>query len=280
MGVVGRKRWPARLAVGIAAIILAGGLAGASGHAQAAGTAPPASTSSTALEGSGGVVFISAANAWTIGGQGGRGGFLHWNGKKWSPVPGPKLKVESIAALTAVSADSIWAVGDFLNSHGDFVPLVLHWNGKSWNRSMGVPAVPDAYLDAVAVAGNEVWAVGGTDVANPSSPPLILRLTGGRWYVVPAPANDAVLHGLAMTGPASGWAGGEGGGQYAKNSGLVLHWNGSGWSQHPGHERRSLRPGVGGWRKFRGQHGAQRPLERQDLADGPGSSTEERVGPA
>src|ERR1700677_2857959 len=122
MGVVGRISWRGRLAVTVAAITLAvGALAGAS----------RAGTAAAAVGQSGGVIVISHTDAWAVV-AGTTGQFLHWNGKKWSPVQGPKLNGEDLVSLAAVSASSIWAVGGFVNAHGSFVPLALHWNGKRW----------------------------------------------------------------------------------------------------------------------------------------------------
>ena len=218
-----KRSWPARLAVSIAAVILAaGGLAVAGSNARAVGPAVRASHISSVPAQSGGVILISHTDGWAAGGLTGQ--FLHWNGKKWSPVQAPKVNGENITWLAGASADNIWAVGSFVSSQGPGAPLVLHWNGKHWSRDLSVPDVHGS-LYSVAVTGTDVWAVGGIDGTSGFGPPLILHRTGGHWHLMPAAAPNGVLLGLAMTGHTSGWAGGISAGTKP----MLLHWNGSRW---------------------------------------------------
>jgi hypothetical protein len=221
---MGKRSWPVRLAVSIAAVILATcGFAVAGPNAKAVGPAVRASHISSVVPAqSGGVILISHTDGWAAAGL--SGNFLHWNGKKWSPVQAPKATGENIIWLAGASAGSIWAVGYFVTPQGGAEPLVLHWNGKHWSRALGVPEV-HGELDSVAVTGNDVWGVGGINGTTGFGPPLILHLTGGHWHVVPAAAPDGVLSGLAMTGRSSGWAGGFSAGTRE----MMLHWNGSRW---------------------------------------------------
>jgi hypothetical protein len=56
----------------------------------------------------------------------------HWNGNRWKVIPSPNPQsgyLNILNAASAVSRDSIWAVGttDYAST------LVVHWNGTSWS---------------------------------------------------------------------------------------------------------------------------------------------------
>jgi hypothetical protein len=57
----------------------------------------------------------------------------HWNGNRWKVIPSPNPPSDYLNVLdaaSAVSRDSIWAVGttDYAST------LVAHWNGTSWSH--------------------------------------------------------------------------------------------------------------------------------------------------
>jgi hypothetical protein len=49
-----------------------------------------------------------------------------------SPSPGPLGSF--LDAVTATSANNVWAVGDYETSGPIIHTLILHWNGKAWTR--------------------------------------------------------------------------------------------------------------------------------------------------
>jgi hypothetical protein len=115
----------------------------------------------------------------------------HYDGTSWSVVPspnvGPNSKYQSnkLWGVTAVSANDIWAYGEYLaaSGSGDQSTLLLHWNGTSWSLA----ACPDPITGSGTVQGDilwggvvtgpgSVWIVGAEDVGIET---LVLHTTGG-----------------------------------------------------------------------------------------------------
>lgn len=141
-----------------------------------------------------GVVAISASNAWAVGFYEKRTTSFrtlveHWNGSTWKVVPSPNADAgeNTLAAVAAVSASDIWAVGyrhgPGASGGGARKTLVEHWGGKKWrivpSPSPG-PASGDGFLFGVAAASaGQVWAVG----SEPSrfSSTLAIQWKGANW---------------------------------------------------------------------------------------------------
>ena len=143
------------------------------------------------------LVAITASNAWAVGfyeksTTSFRTLVEHWNGSNWSVVPSPNADSgeNALAAVAAVSASDIWAVG---YRHGPGAPgggdrktLVEHWDGVKWrivkSPSPG-PARGDGFLFGVAAASaGRAWAV-GTEPSRFSST-LAIGWNGMKWQTV------------------------------------------------------------------------------------------------
>ncbi len=182
----------------------------------------------------------SPTNAWAVGaygpsdGTGNRILVLHWNGKRWTQLPGamPSSTVGN-SALYSVSADSptdAWAVGV-----GD-LPLTLHWDGKHWRRIKN-GARPGAVLQTVAAQDpRHAWAA-GIDLG--SSTAVVLRWNGTNWSQVHAPVpSSSTFAGISASPTGAAWAVGD----YLDPTGspltLTEHWVRSRWlpvlSPNPG----------------------------------------------
>src|SRR5262249_58628362 len=80
----------------------------------------------------------------------------HWNGRNWSVVTSPNASAQNnlLAGVTAISADDVWAVGDFQTTSGAgtvFQTLTEHWNGTAWSIVASPNgAGPGAGLNSVA----------------------------------------------------------------------------------------------------------------------------------
>ncbi|HUJ07169.1 MAG TPA: hypothetical protein VLX31_13765 [Streptosporangiaceae bacterium] len=76
------------------------------------------------------VAATSATSAWAAGLTFARTRtsslLLRWNGTRWTRVPCPG---KGLTGLTAITADSAWAVGTAGTG-----PLILHWNGIRWKQ--------------------------------------------------------------------------------------------------------------------------------------------------
>src|SRR5579864_2913477 len=98
----------------------------AGGGWQVVPTVP--ATSSMTLRG---IAALSAHDVWAVGGDGGNGGFMHWDGRRWQESPGavlsPDFSVSGILqGVAASAADDVWAAGT-LSNRGALSPLMEHW---------------------------------------------------------------------------------------------------------------------------------------------------------
>jgi len=159
----------------------------------------------------------------------------HWNGTTWSQASYPEPAQGQFAAVAAISADDVWAVGH-IGSGPLTETLIENWNGQQWTI---VPSnVPDdlGTLEGVAATGpDDAWAVGYTQ-SGPGGDyeSLILHWNGQQWSVVPSPnpTGQTDLWRVAAASPRDAWAVG-----YTNPNTCsplcgtaTLHWNGTRWA--------------------------------------------------
>jgi hypothetical protein len=195
-----------------------------------------------ARDGLTGVTATSPSSAWAVGeytaGSTERALILHWNGRAWrqaaSPNPGG-THGSALTAVTAVSASSIWAVGEYWTATAEKT-MVLHWNGRLW-RHVASPnaggSSPNGALAGVAFGSKSTaWASGSYFTASSVQHTLTEHWNGRRWRIVASPdpsgpAQASVLAAIAAAGPRA-WAVG-----YASTGHtyfpLALRWNGASW---------------------------------------------------
>ena len=157
----------------------------------------------------------------------------------WNVVPSPNGGPDNqLYGVTAVSTTDAWAVGGYINSHGNNQTLIEHWNGRTWTivASPNVARDYNILYGVVAVSTNDVWAVGAYDGSNGNNQALIEHWNGKTWTVVSSPdiGIGSSLHGMAVVSPTTIWAVG-----YAVNAQgieqtLIEQWNGTRWSVVPG----------------------------------------------
>jgi hypothetical protein len=203
-----------------------------------------------------GVATAGPDDVWAVGNTatGDSGGTLieHWDGNAWaivaSPAPQPRpLSGEpysSLDAVTTVSAEDAWAVGEVANvaPAGASNTLVEHWDGNVWSvisspdviaNDSGEPF--DHLLSVAANSPSDVWAVGirgeGAGIEGQGDHTLVEHWDGQSWQVA-VTADVGTwnrLHGVAV------WSGGalvvgsyqnESGGT---PSGLIEQWDGTSW---------------------------------------------------
>jgi len=185
------------------------------------------------------VTATSARDAWAVGGLSGHVGgavLLHWNGRTWSQVPtglGPGSGVGSVAAVTARDA---WAMGTSYHYHViDDADLILHWNGTTWTRVRDGEYI--GIMNVAAVSAQNAWAVGtgfephvgvGRGVR-------MIHWNGKTWQPQPglSMARGIQLTAVGASSASNVWAAGSAWGIDHRGAAgvLVLHWNGSHWSQ-------------------------------------------------
>jgi hypothetical protein len=166
-----------------------------------------------------------------------------WDGTQWSVFPGPTFAAgdaASLTAMTAISANDIWAVGSLLSDGGELLNFLFeHWDGTAWTATDTLSG--DAFLLAVSAdATNDVWAVGFTGPENDNSRTLVMHYDGTIWQTVPSPSvgkGASQLNGVLALAPNDVWAVGfstpVAPPKSAATLTLVEHWDGTNWTVIP-----------------------------------------------
>jgi hypothetical protein len=155
---------------------------------------------------------------------------LHFDGTFWTVVPmqqpSPGPVTPTIAAVTPVSANSAWAVGEDIGA-GTAIggsTLIEHWNGTRWSIVPSPTPGGDPFLTGVAArSATDVYAVGNEMPSVNGGPQqsLILRWNGSAWSAdsVPTAGGFSPLSAAAtFPGAASEWAVGTS----SSDQGLIL----------------------------------------------------------
>lgn len=179
------------------------------------------------------VAFASTNDVWAVGVGRGETLILHWDGTSWSISPSPSNDAggSSLASVGVVSANNVWAVGQY-DSNGNTGNLIVHWDGSSWKvvLSPNIPTGNNTLNDVAVVSANDVWAVGNY-YENGISKNLVLHWDGAAWNVVPSPnvgTGNNTLTSVQASASNDIWAAGEGDGKA-----LLLHWDSTTWSIVP-----------------------------------------------
>ena len=170
-------------------------------------TVPDPGTSGNSLEGIAGTApnDIWAVGYYTISGEKGVLGHplaMHYNGTTWTQTEMPASGTGTfLHAVTAVSANDVWAVG---SKNGYHEPVAYHWNGSTWSEVPTGAAAGSGNNILYAVAGsaaNQVWAVGYTS-AGSQAQPLVLRWNGTAFSTESVPQLEfgGLLNAVATTG--------------------------------------------------------------------------------
>lgn len=186
-----------------------------------------------------GIVAIAANNIWAVGGYNDASNasltlIEHWNGTSWNVVPSPNVPSvgNGLAAISAVSATDIWAVGTVSGNSG-YQTLIEHWNGSAW--SIKSKLLIGQLAAVAAIASNNVWAVGSVSSTN-NIQTLIEHWNGSTWGIVSSSGPGLAinrLNGVAAIAANNIWAVGEDTNSSAPSAEfnpLIVHWNGVKWS--------------------------------------------------
>ncbi len=185
------------------------------------------------------VYMISSNDGWAVGNRTGAttNGWilLGWNGAGWGrfAVDTAPTVAQNLNAVYTISSNDGWAVGNRTGAATNGW-ILLRWNGAGWSR-FAVDTAPTIAQNLNAVylvsGGNDGWAVGDSNGARP----VVLRWNlpcgggagTGTWNDCTngIPAVNQNLNSVFMVGADDGWAAGDGG--------LLLHWNGTAWTQIP-----------------------------------------------
>lgn len=127
----------------------------------------------------------------------------HWNGRSWRNTPLPEIKHGSLNAVTIVSPNDIWAVGeqwtdiDPRTDELDTRPLAMRWNGRSWRKVPTKPLGLGSFTHVAPDGRGGVWAALG---------PRLAHYSNGSWTTTRAPLGTRVSDLARTPGTTTLWA--------------------------------------------------------------------------
>jgi hypothetical protein len=156
-----------------------------------------------------------------------------WTGGQQPPDPGGTDHNHILRGVAVLSPCNAWAVGDYDPEQ----TLIEHWDGASWAQVPSPGPGTEARLTAVsAVTAHGLWAVGqyfdGSALRT-----LTVHWNGSAWTQVPSPnVSGSTLDDLVAVHATSAtdvWAVGSYHNGNNVSQTLILHWDGSAWTQVP-----------------------------------------------
>ena len=156
--------------------------------------------------------MISPTDIWAVGSNGAK----RWDGSRWHDMSSPLNDLHDVGAL---SPNDVWAVG---------TSGIVHWDGTAWSWSC--TEWYENYTRVEVLGPNDVWAAGYAYIG--PTVPWVMHWDGASWTDLEPPFVhfSNFVQGLSVRSSNDAWAVG-----YAGTSqdrfGVILHWNGTGWSQ-------------------------------------------------
>lgn len=142
---------------------------------------------------------------WAVGGG---GAIVRRTAAGWGPVESDTGT--NLRAIMGSSAQDVWALGEGIGTH---------WDGTTWTQR----ASPNTPVAAIWVlASDDVWAV-GTELSH---------WTGTGWATIPTPTPAITMRAIWGASATNVFAVGD--------SGTILRWNGSVWTQMISNTTRGL----------------------------------------
>lgn len=152
-----------------------------------------------------------------------------------------RTKSNGLNAIDGVSADDAWAVGAASQSYTPgpsfgFTMFAVHWDGERWTLDQTMPRTELTELyDVEMIATDDAWAVGYI-TGDGTNQPLIMRYDGAAWTRVDLPrypGRGALLRAVVARAADDVYALGVIDRYPDDNIPLVLHYDGSGWTETP-----------------------------------------------
>lgn len=174
-------------------------------------------------------------------------------GNGWQTLVSPQVgtRTNTFRGLAALRDNSLWCVGNWGNTAGQFRILLQKWNGSSWTTfNVPSPGAIDSLEDIVAFSDTNVYAVGYWYHPIEGTQPLIMHFNGAGWTQVQLPLfpdGMCELRAVTARGPNDIHASGT----YTDAEGVprpfILHFDGRSWTQTA-----PLGPFGAGYEWFRG----------------------------
>jgi hypothetical protein len=191
------------------------------------------------------VAAVSSSNVWAVGEQFDRGTATtlieHWNGQRWSAVPSPDASPVSgaqnkLTAITASSANDIWAVGEVQGQPSGRWTLIEHWDGRHWQLvpDQGNQFQEGTLLSVTAFSAGNVWAAGNTPTLGGPMPTsaLLEHWDGQRWRsTISSPGLTIVS--ISAISSTDIWAIGNARNSQGQTATEMARWDGHLWHSVP-----------------------------------------------
>jgi hypothetical protein len=193
------------------------------------------------------VTIVSEKNVWAVGHYPQNGLsktlILHWDGNQWEVISSPNIEGTDnyLYGVVSISDDDIWALGHAGPTADQIITMALHWDGISW-KLVDVPDLGPVIAASSDSTGN-IWVVNNNITAKNMLGSAVRRSGDGRWDVIPMPqVTQPALHSVSALSSDDVWAVGVKWSGYPPDAepnqiatrSLVLHWDGSNWSEVPG----------------------------------------------
>ena len=184
----------------------------------------------------------AGTDAWAVGTNGGAWWSESWNGTTWTHDTVVNQSADyfaGVSSVVAVSASNVWeAASQTFDGGGlDTNASMVHWNGTHWTTTM-VGGTNGSPAGITAAGPSSLWAAGtwqkeGEYYPRGAIQPAIWHSTGGAWTFTKPFAPYTTDHYLtAVAAPTSSdvWAVGFRYSTGPSTRTLIVHWNGSAWS--------------------------------------------------
>jgi hypothetical protein len=200
--------------------------------------------------------------AWAVGSdvENHNAGTAHWDGTSWSkvPTPRPDVSIDAQPVLYSVdgnSTDDLWAVGSAYDGNTDIsTAFAQHWDGSQWTlNELPIPkGATQTYLNSVTMEpSGQTWATGSANFADGSSQPWMINYDGQQWKDTPVPdlgEGDIGIFDVTADPRIAGggaWATGLFQAPNGPALPILLHWNGTAWSEIDLPDENAVALGVG-----------------------------------
>lgn len=165
---------------------------------------------------------------------------LHYDGSSWNVVPdaSPNSIFCDLWGVAAFSPTDAWAVGDYTQPASATWAQILHWDGTAWTQQQVAAVATGGALWGIGASGPaDIWAVGWGYVNGPGpSRPYAIHYDGTTWTNTLVPTVGLARNRFdavdALT-PNDVWAVGAFGDINGDFRHLIMHYDGTTWTQSP-----------------------------------------------
>ncbi|MFL5732430.1 MAG: S-layer homology domain-containing protein [Chloroflexia bacterium] len=105
-----------------------------------------------------------------------------WDGTRWNVIPSPNPGTGAnylygLTGVAAISANDVWAVGNYFDACTPVQTLIEHWDGSAWSvvSSPNIDPRPTLLHSVTTLGPGDAWAVGEYEDANVGWPQTLIE---------------------------------------------------------------------------------------------------------